>query len=304
MTDTPQEPNYQDILTKYADSLKSTEVPPIPEPESQVDPQTQLDSTPSEPQLENEPIVPPTILEPDLEAQIEPEAEPQTAVMTDANPSIETQTPSDIESTPVTPIVFEAEEQVTTPPETNDPVDKPLEVLSDALIIHQPDVQVPPSMQDIPTAPVSNPSENPTDTFVPPSPHPIEIAPDFIPPKENHFFKYLFFFSLFIFVAVAGMIVWTFINSQKSTTNNKDTPATTISPTIASDKICEINGEKYTVGQKFPATDGCNICTCSADLTIACTEKSCDSTNSATEAPSETPSEAPTEALTPTETQL
>lgn len=278
MTDTPQDPNYQDILTKYADSLKSTEVPKIPEPvvESQLDPQTQLDSVPA-PKVEAAPSAPPTVLEPDPLAQMIPETEPQTAIMTEADGKVDenpviTEAPTESETVQIpAPIEAEPEAPVAADPETQ----------TEAPTIIQPDVQIPPSMMETTNEiPVESDLPTSSDGFVPPAPHPIEIAPDFVPPKENHFFKYLFFFSLFVFLVVLGSIVYTFINSQKTTTSSKAVP-TVLSPTEAPATVCEINGQKYNIGQSFSATDGCNTCSCTDKLEIVCTEMACESSNSA-----------------------
>eukprot|EP00105_Crassostrea_gigas_P010250 XP_011425453.1 PREDICTED: kielin/chordin-like protein [Crassostrea gigas] len=39
--------------------------------------------------------------------------------------------------------------------------------------------------------------------------------------------------------------------------------------------FCIYNGQKYKVGQKFPADDGCNQCTCGSNGNVACTKKAC-----------------------------
>jgi hypothetical protein len=276
MTDTNQDPNYQDILAKYADSLKSTEVPKIPEPEakSQASPETQLDSVP-EVKPEEAPVAPPTALEPDLEAEDIPDTEPQTAVMTEMDAKTE-----------VTPIVSpkstdEGGISASDMLETEDQIVTPAPVEPEAPKITQPDVQVPPSMMETPPMDVVPPTP-PVDDFVPPAPHNIEIAPDLVPPpKENHFFKYLFFFSLVVFIVVAALVAYSFVNSQKTLNDLKATP-TTAPPTGALTKACEINGQEYAVNETFTATDGCNTCSCTADLTIVCTEMACDASKSAT----------------------
>lgn len=38
---------------------------------------------------------------------------------------------------------------------------------------------------------------------------------------------------------------------------------------------CTYDGNTYTAGQTFPATDGCNTCTCLDDGSVACTEIAC-----------------------------
>eukprot|EP00105_Crassostrea_gigas_P010252 XP_011425455.1 PREDICTED: kielin/chordin-like protein [Crassostrea gigas] len=39
--------------------------------------------------------------------------------------------------------------------------------------------------------------------------------------------------------------------------------------------FCDYNGQKYKVGQKFPAGDGCNQCSCKSNGRVSCTEKAC-----------------------------
>jgi len=106
---------------------------------------------------------------------------------------------------------------------------------------------------------------------------PPEINPE-APKKENNFFKYLFFISLIIFLGVLIAVVLSFINSQKSQPSSTATPTSSISPTSAPGSVCEINDQKYAIDETFTADDGCNTCTCNSDLTIACTEKTCDIT--------------------------
>ena len=43
---------------------------------------------------------------------------------------------------------------------------------------------------------------------------------------------------------------------------------------------CSYDGQSHQVGDAFPATDGCNSCSCEADGSVGCTEKACDSCQS------------------------
>lgn len=99
-------------------------------------------------------------------------------------------------------------------------------------------------------------------------------------PKENNFFKYLFFFSLFIFIIVLISVIYSFVNSQKTLTNTNNSSVVE-NPTAAPSTFCEINSQKYEIGQSFTATDGCNTCTCNTDQTIVCTEMACEATPTA-----------------------
>jgi hypothetical protein len=42
--------------------------------------------------------------------------------------------------------------------------------------------------------------------------------------------------------------------------------------------MCTYGGKGYVLGATFPATDGCNTCTCGVGGAVACTEKACPST--------------------------
>ncbi len=38
---------------------------------------------------------------------------------------------------------------------------------------------------------------------------------------------------------------------------------------------CEYNGQSYSEGESFPATDGCNTCTCGPEGQVGCTKIGC-----------------------------
>jgi hypothetical protein len=209
MTDTPQDPNYQDILDKYAASLASTKVPPIPEP-----------------------IVSPIV---------SPESNDVGGIIPLTPPESQTQL-----------------EPVSQPEAIPEPIVSPEPIgeggsISESIIPPIPPVELPPE-STLPEIPQT--------------------------PKENNFFKYLFFFSLFIFIIVLVSVIISFINSQKSLTNSSTTPTIAVLPTAIPNTVCQINDQSYPVGQTFTATDGCNTCTCNSDLTISCTENTCPATPS------------------------
>lgn len=52
------------------------------------------------------------------------------------------------------------------------------------------------------------------------------------------------------------------------------TGCTSISSTPSS-VACEYQGITYSEGERFPAEDGCNTCTCGEDGQVACTELAC-----------------------------
>lgn len=139
-----------------------------------------------------------------------------------------------------------------------------------------PQIEAPPAPEAINPPPV-------TEAIIPPIVPPEltnesgSIPPSLPPKKQNHFFKYLFFFSLIIFIIVLVLVVISFLNSQKPITDSQELPPNNI-PTSIPTAFCELNDQKYSIGQTFSATDGCNTCTCGEDLTISCTEKTCDLT--------------------------
>jgi len=106
----------------------------------------------------------------------------------------------------------------------------------------------------------------------------IEQAPLYFPPekseeKPSNFFKYLFYFSFFIFVCVISAIVYNFLNNQSVSTDPATVMPTAI-PTVST-QFCELGDRQIPVGESFPSADSCNTCSCTPNLTIACTEKAC-----------------------------
>lgn len=91
--------------------------------------------------------------------------------------------------------------------------------------------------------------------------------------KPSNFFKYLFYFSLIVFIVVVFAIGYSFLNSQQPV-DLSNTPPTS-SPSVTASKFCELNDKKYAVGESFPSADKCNTCSCTSNLTIACTEMAC-----------------------------
>lgn len=96
------------------------------------------------------------------------------------------------------------------------------------------------------------------------------------PPRNV--FKYIFFLSLLVFMGVSSALVYTLFNSPATpppTSLPSPQPILEPGPTISS-AVCELNDQRYLVGDSFPAADNCNTCICQPDLTISCTEKTCD----------------------------
>ena len=261
MTDTKSGPNYQDILDKYADSMKSTAEP-----------------APLQPEAENTPMPEPeALLNTELTPESKLEIHPQDEL------TLSSELPNISELLPETPIESE------------------VNLESQAEIMTQPEPENVPE-PEIETNITPELSPEPLNLTAPPSPEaittpeaPLELnsdTPNLDAPKENHFFKYLFFFSLFIFIIVLISVILSFINSQKNLNSSTATPTLPLSPTDTPKTFCEINGQQYQIGESFLATDGCNKCACNADLTVVCTEMACEATPSM--------KLSPTSKLTPT----
>src|SRR6185437_449795 len=45
--------------------------------------------------------------------------------------------------------------------------------------------------------------------------------------------------------------------------------------TGASGDVCSYNGTRHAAGESFPASDGCNTCTCEANGSVVCTTLGC-----------------------------
>ena len=39
--------------------------------------------------------------------------------------------------------------------------------------------------------------------------------------------------------------------------------------------VCDYDGNTYEIGESFPATDGCNTCSCMENGNVACTKMAC-----------------------------
>jgi len=191
----------------------------------------------------------------------------------------------DVPETPETPTSLETPKtlETTETPETPTSLETPktLETPEVSQIISpapEPEPIVPPT-------PTPTPAPDPIIEIPPQRPEPIVVTPIDSPlpeikPKENNFFKYLFFVSLIIFLGVLAAVIYSFINTQKPLSKTDATP--TVEPSIAPAVVCKINDQEYALGANFPASDGCNTCTCNSDTSISCTEKACDASNSAT----------------------
>jgi hypothetical protein len=170
---------------------------------------------------------------------------------------------------------------------------------SEDSVISEPEIPSTIPLTEVPPPPPPViPEPKPPIPPTPPSASPIippVSKPTVSKPKGNNFFKFLFFFSLLIFLGVCGAILFTMISANQngaktpSPTPTSQNPSPTVSP-----GVCRVNEQTYQVGQSFWAADGCNTCTCNADLTIACTQKACEATPSV--------KLTPTQSATPTQT--
>ncbi len=105
---------------------------------------------------------------------------------------------------------------------------------------------------------------------------PIYFPSEPIQDKPSNFFKYLFYFSLTLFMVVVSAIIYNLFSNQSEPAPTSVNPATAgPTPTKIISQFCELNDKKYIVGESFPSTDSCNTCSCTPNLTIACTEKAC-----------------------------
>lgn len=49
-----------------------------------------------------------------------------------------------------------------------------------------------------------------------------------------------------------------------------------VPPQEINSKTCNLNGKKYAVGESFKSDDGCNTCSCTESLDVACTLMACE----------------------------
>lgn len=148
-------------------------------------------------------------------------------------------------------------------------------------------------LQSVPEPVTETPVEPTPETTIEPEPPVKEVIvpPIYFPPtpeedKPSNFFKYLFYFSVIIFIGVVSALAYNFTNTQNTDIQNQDTIPT---PTVEPTSFCEVGDKKYQVNESFPSEDGCNTCSCSDDLTVACTEMACVSPTSVQSTPSAKP---------------
>lgn len=161
-------------------------------------------------------------------------------------------------------------------PDVNFPADS-IEASAPNMELGQPVTPSVESMFSYPTIPQQAFVSPITDKPVPP----IYFPPEPVLQNTSNFFKYLFFFSLLVFIAVASAVVYNLLNSQVVNTTTSVVPTTTPAPSVvAVPNVCEVGDDTYNIGQTFPAASSCNTCTCTSNLTVACTENVCTSPSS------------------------
>jgi len=185
-------------------------------------------------------------------------------------------------------ILDQYSKQVTVLPDEEEPVSENQPIINPSEILQTvpPEAPVVPLVDNL-ASPV--PPAPPLD-LIPPSQSPVvETINDISPPettspissntveKKSNFFKILFFISLFIFLGVASVLAFSFVNgSDTRNTTVPVVPVVTQPIETSEDKdFCFLNDNKYKINDTFPSADGCNVCTCGLDGTITCTEKAC-----------------------------
>lgn len=99
------------------------------------------------------------------------------------------------------------------------------------------------------------------------------------PSKKIDFIKIIFYLSLVSFLLVCLYGVYSFLQNPNGQ-SFFSSPTPTVPPVSTPTPItsCTLNDQKYAINTSFPATDGCNTCTCAPDLQISCTTVTCDVT--------------------------
>lgn len=186
----------------------------------------------------------------------------------------------------------------TTPPTLPTPPAPPAPTTTTTTTTTNPDYSNPEIAQKKLEEILNTPSMPPIENSVPVGP-----AVDTSPKKS--IFRTVFLVALFLFLAISAVIIYFFIKGPVATTPT--TPAITpevteIVPTVVPTTApvaatCALNDKQYKIAETFAAADGCNICSCGADLNITCTQRICPTTASAAATKAATPS-----AVTPTKT--
>lgn len=140
---------------------------------------------------------------------------------------------------------------------------------------------------------------------LPPIENAAPVGPAVDTSPKSSIFRTVFLVSLFLFLGVSAAVAYFFIKgpgaSQKAPEVTPTITETEVSPTaVPATATCTINDKTYKIGETFASADGCNICSCAADLSIVCTERACSSTPSATTVAPTRAATATPSAVTPT----
>jgi hypothetical protein len=198
-------------------------------------------------------------------------------------------------------------------PASAEPKASPDNVIADEA--KQSEIPLEPEPESVPLTELPPPpppvSPEPAPVIPKPEPAPLDLPPSPVfdsqvsAPKPNNFFKYLFFIALLIFLGVCGAIVYTIFYSNPNVPQSSpstNTVNSTATPTVSTN-VCQLNDKTYSVGESFAAADGCNTCSCSADLTISCTTKACEITPTKTATTSANVKVTPTKIATKSATK-
>jgi len=207
------------------------------------------------------------IVESTPEPEIKTELESKSSSWAENLPKTESILETPIETTPI--IEPTPQPEITSEPE------------SETFLKPQPEIEVTPEPEFLNKTPDQIKQEisqilddtpvDSTSTIIPP-----------VKPKIN-IFQILFVLSIVIFLIVVSVVTFTYFKSQKNSPTIDDQSSTiSDTPTPVSSVTCTLNDKTYKVGEGFPSVDGCNTCSCSENGSIACTEKACESTKSAT----------------------
>lgn len=147
-------------------------------------------------------------------------------------------------------------------------------------------------LEEILNTPTAIPEENST-----------PISPTIDTSPKSSVFRTVFLVALFLFLGISAVIAYFLIKGPAAPSAPVVIPTITETPTLIPTNapitsVCALNGKEYKIGESFASVDGCNICSCTTDLSIACTERACSATPSSTIiTPTKTATATPTKTL-------
>lgn len=229
-------------LTDKSSFIINNEPEPASEPEVAIAPETPVE-------LKIEPI-------PEPESQIEPKIEitPEPEIQTQTPSGLPLQSDSEVELKPESKIVQEMDSDYNLKPQSQPTFQTETNTVSQP---QEDPEKIKQKIEEVLSYSTANSAVNsPSDK-----------------PKVSGFVKFLFTFSLLIFLSIAGAFGYFYFN-PKTPKTSETTTTPTIIPT-ESGVTCELNGFIYKQDQTFPSADGCNTCTCVSGENVICTEKAC-----------------------------